>query len=97
MAFHVPLQLALDYFLFVTVLGLGAMGVDKLLAMGNRSRIRERTLWLVALIGGFVGVFLGGWLFHHKTSKVGFWAPVVVSAVLWVAAFVYFQPVSFGL
>jgi len=65
------------------VLGFAAMGIDKLLAVGRRSRIRERTLWLVAILGGFPGIFIGGYLFHHKTSKAEFWAPVVISAVLW--------------
>jgi len=61
------------------------MGVDKLLAVGRRSRISERTLWGTALVGGFLGIFVGGLVFHHKTSKTEFWVPVVVSALLWAA------------
>jgi len=66
--------------------GFAAMGVDKMLAVGRRSRISERSLWLTALLGGFLGIFLGGFVFHHKTSKAEFWVPVVVSAVLWLFA-----------
>jgi len=54
-----------------------------MLAVGRRSRISEKTLWLTALLGGFLGVFFGGLVFHHKTSKPEFWAPVAVSVVLW--------------
>ena len=72
-----------------SLLGFAAMGIDKLLAAGRRSRVSERTLWLTALFGGFVGIFLGGLVFRHKTSKREFWAPVVVSAVLWTVAFSY--------
>lgn len=31
-------------------------------------RIRERTLFLSALLGGGLGAFLGMWVFRHKTK-----------------------------
>jgi uncharacterized membrane protein YsdA (DUF1294 family) len=70
----------------MSLLGFSAMGVDKALAVGGFSRIRERTLWSAALLGGFPGVFVGACVFHHKTSKAEFWWPVAVSVVLWLAA-----------
>jgi uncharacterized membrane protein YsdA (DUF1294 family) len=73
----------------VSLFGFAAMGVDKLLAVGRHSRVSERTLWLAALLGGFLGIVAGGLVFHHKTSKTEFWAPVVVSAVLWVAVAIF--------
>ncbi len=79
-------SLLIEWVGLVSIFGFAAMGVDKLLAVGGWSRVRERTLWLIALFGGFVGIFVGGWVFHHKTSKPGFWLPVLVSAILWVAA-----------
>jgi uncharacterized membrane protein YsdA (DUF1294 family) len=72
-----------------SLFGFAAMGIDKLLAVGRRSRVTERTLWLAAALGGFPGVFVGGFLFHHKTSKPEFWAPVLVSAMLWAAVLVF--------
>lgn len=78
--------LLLEWLGVVSLLGFVVMGIDKLLAVWRRNRVRERTLWLTALLGGFVGIFLGGFVFHHKTSKAEFWAPVIVSAVLWVTA-----------
>lgn len=44
-----------------------AMGADKGRAQSGRWRVRERTLFLLALIGGSVGAIAGMWLFHHKT------------------------------
>ncbi len=70
----------------VILLGFMAMGIDKALAVGRQSRISERTLWLIALLGGFAGIFIGGYVFHHKTSKMEFWGPVIASAVLWGVA-----------
>lgn len=81
----IPVSLLIEWVALVSLFGFGAMGVDKLLAMGRRSRVSERTLWLTSLLGGFPGIFVGGLVFHHKTSKTEFWVPVVVSAVLWVA------------
>ncbi|HUI01077.1 MAG TPA: DUF1294 domain-containing protein [Nitrososphaerales archaeon] len=86
-----------DWVLLLSAVGLVAMGVDKLLAMGRLSRIRERTLWIVSLLGGFLGIIVGGWLFHHKTSKTGFWVPVLVTVVLWAAIFWYAAGLGFRL
>lgn len=79
-------SLLFEWLGLVTIVGFAAMGIDKLLASGRRSRVRERTLWFMALLGGFLGIFLGGVVFHHKTSKATFWVPVVVSAIVWLAA-----------
>jgi uncharacterized membrane protein YsdA (DUF1294 family) len=68
----------------IGVLGFAAMGIDKALAKSHwGDRVSERTLWLTALAGGFVGIILGALTFHHKTSKGEFWPPVVLAAILW--------------
>ena len=62
-----------------------AMGADKGMARFRvGTRIRERSLWLIALAGGFWGIILGAFLFHHKTSKGGFWPPVVLAVIIWI-------------
>ena len=76
----------------VSVFGFAAMGVDKLLAVGRHRRISERTLWLVALLGGFLGIVVGGVVFHHKTSKGSFWGPVLLAAIAWLGLIFYFEP-----
>jgi uncharacterized membrane protein YsdA (DUF1294 family) len=63
------------------------MGADKIAARTRRNRIRERTLWLLSLLGGFGGIILGGILFQHKTAKPSFWLPVLVAAAIWVGAY----------
>lgn len=47
--------------------GFSAMGIDKYRAKKNAWRIRERTLFLLALLGGSIGSVTGMYLFHHKT------------------------------
>ena len=78
--------LLIDWVGLVSLFGFAAMGFDKALAVGRLSRISERTLWITALLGGFPGVFVGGYAFHHKTSKMEFWGPVVLSATIWMVA-----------
>src|SRR2546425_2218802 len=67
--------------------GIFAMGLDKLLAVMGWDRISERTLHIIALLGGFWGIIFGAFLFHHKTSKREFWPPSFFAAALWVGLF----------
>lgn len=43
------------------------MGFDKYRAKRNGWRVRERTFFIVALLGGALGGVLGMFFFHHKT------------------------------
>ncbi len=87
-----PASVPLQWVALVSLFAFAAMGVDKMLAVGRRSRVSERVLWETALVGGFLGIFVGGLVFHHKTSKPRFWAPVGLSALIWVAGLVYLYP-----
>jgi uncharacterized membrane protein YsdA (DUF1294 family) len=92
----IPASPVLGWVALVSLWGFVAMGIDKLLAVGKRSRVSERTLWLTAFLGGVLGLFVGGLVFHHKTSKAEFWGPVAVAAVLWAAvAIVLTRPYEF--
>jgi uncharacterized membrane protein YsdA (DUF1294 family) len=69
-------------------------GFDKRQAKGQRTRVPENVLHIMALIGGTPGALLGQKLFHHKTQKQSFrrvfWAIVVLQIVA-VAAVIYAQ------
>ncbi len=47
------------------------MGYDKYKAKKNKWRIPEKRLYLIALIGGGVGIYIGMKKFRHKTKH--FW------------------------
>lgn len=51
----------------INLLALAAMGYDKHQARHGRWRVRERTLFLLALLGGSPGIWAGMYLFRHKT------------------------------
>ena len=54
-------------FVLVNLVAFALMGVDKQRARTHQWRVPEKTLFLLAIIGGSVGALLGMWCFHHKT------------------------------
>src|SRR3954447_2235894 len=76
---------AAAYLGLVTVTSLAtfaAYGLDKRRASVGGRRVPERTLHLLALLGGWPGAILAQRQFRHKTRKVpflvAFWAVVVL-------------------
>ena len=80
----------LEWWFIMFLIGVATMGVDKGIARtGGFDRISERTLWIVGLAGGFLGIIGGGMIFSHKTRKPEFWVPVALATLLWGAIFIY--------
>jgi uncharacterized membrane protein YsdA (DUF1294 family) len=67
-----------------------AYGLDKRRAGNGGRRVPERTLHLLALVGGWPGAVLGQRHFRHKTRKVpfliAFWITVVLHVTVAAAA-----------
>ena len=61
-------QMVTIYLLVINLIGLGAMGLDKAKAKLGAWRIPEKTLFLLAIIGGSLGTTLGMHTFRHKTK-----------------------------
>ena len=74
------------YLATVNLVAFVAMAADKWKARHNRWRIRERTLLLLAVIGGSVGAILGMTLFRHKTQHLRFWLGLPVIFALQLVA-----------
>lgn len=60
------------FFLIVNVVAFVVAGYDKYLAVNNRFRIPEKTLFTIAFCGGSVGMLLAMLIFRHKISKTSF-------------------------
>ena len=65
-------MLAGGYGALLNLLGLCLMAVDRRRARCGGHRIRERTLFLVAALGGSIGCWAGMYLFRHKTKHCAF-------------------------
>ncbi|PQD94677.1 DUF1294 domain-containing protein [Pradoshia eiseniae] len=77
------------YIALMSVVLLVMMKVDKERARRNQYRISERTLWVMALLGGAVGGVIGMQLFRHKTKHLSFRFGFPLLALLDVSVLVF--------
>lgn len=81
----------LAYVIVIVVMSLAcfiAYGLDKRQAVNGGRRISERTLHLMALLGGWPGAWKAQRYFRHKTQKVNF------RIVFWIMVGCHFIVVS---
>lgn len=85
------LKLGIVYLIIMNLAGLLSMGIDKQKAKKDAWRIPERTLFLIALLGGSLGSILGMQIFRHKTRHKQFVIGMPVIAILQIGLFVLLQ------
>lgn len=56
------------YLALINAITFAVYGADKRRARKDRWRVPERTLFLLAVLGGSLGALLGMHVFHHKTK-----------------------------
>ena len=83
------IKILLLYFLIINLCSFLSMAMDKRRAKKNQYRIQEKTLFLLAFLGGSIGSILGMQLFRHKTKHPSF--------VLGMPAILIFQLLLTGL
>jgi uncharacterized membrane protein YsdA (DUF1294 family) len=71
--------------------GFLTMGIDKARALDQQRRIPEISLYAISLVGGFWGVLLGAFIFHHKTSKPRFMFVVLGILIVWTVLLTEFR------
>lgn len=76
----------ISYLLIINLIGLLIMLIDKRKAKKGSWRIPEKTLLLVAILGGSIGTMIGMYWFRHKTKKlrftIGFPAILITEIIL---------------
>ena len=79
------------YLCAITSAGFVLMGIDKRHAIRHTRRIPEKTLFCIAAIGGSLGVWIGMYLFRHKTRHLRFvlGIPAILLAQLALVLLVY--------
>ncbi len=75
------------YLLAVNLIAFITAGVDKRKAKKDKWRVRESTMFLLAAIGGGVGLYTGFLVFRHKTKKPRFMlgVPFIIAAQIFIA------------
>lgn len=56
------------YLLIINLVGFLSMGIDKFKAKNKLWRTKEKTLFVIAAIGGSIGSIIGMYTFRHKTK-----------------------------
>ncbi|MEG2930534.1 MAG: DUF1294 domain-containing protein [Ruthenibacterium sp.] len=69
---NVTMQIGLWYLAGINALSFVLFGADKFRARCEMWRIPERTLFLLAALGGSAGAVAGIWTFRHKTRHLSF-------------------------
>jgi len=85
------MEWAIYYFVAVNVLTFLTYGFDKGRARAGARRVPERTLILMAVIGGSVGALLAMQLFRHKTKKAKFYIGVPIILILQIIVVILFS------
>ena len=81
----------LGYLIILNMIGMGVMWADKRKAEKGAWRIPEKTLFLVSILGGSIGTWVGMYLFRHKTKHWYFVVgmPLILVLQIAVAVFIY--------
>jgi uncharacterized membrane protein YsdA (DUF1294 family) len=71
------------WLLVAGIVGFLVMAYDKSAAGYGGGRVREKSLWTMAFIGGAFGMTAAQYLLNHKTNKFWFMAPVWGATIGW--------------
>lgn len=78
--------LLLAAYIIMSLITFGAYVLDKSAAQAGRWRTPEKTLHLLALLGGWPGAMAAQWLIRHKSSKTSFqamfWLTIILNVLL---------------
>lgn len=77
------------YFFIINLFAIFLMKYDKVKAINNQYRVSEKTLFLIALILGGIGIYIGMYLFRHKTKHVKFTVGIPLIIILNILTIYY--------
>ena len=81
----------LIYLGIINLVGFFAMFLDKQKAKRGKWRIPEKTLFLLAIIGGSLGTTLGMHVFRHKTKHWYFKLGMPMILIVQIVLIIYFS------
>lgn len=79
----------LIYLLFINVVAVIICAIDKLKAKFNDWRISEKTLFIISVIGGALGMYITMQLIRHKTRHKRFMIGLPIVILLQSALAIY--------
>lgn len=82
-------KLVILYLIIINITTFITYGADKRKAKKDKWRIQEKTLIVLAILGGSIGAFAGMKAFHHKTRHKKFTIGIPVIFLLQVVLILY--------
>lgn len=79
-------QIGIAYIAGINIATFLYYGMDKHKSRTSNRRVSEKTLWLLALLGGSPAALLAMRFFRHKTKKLSFQAGIAVILAIQIVA-----------
>jgi uncharacterized membrane protein YsdA (DUF1294 family) len=79
------------YLIAINLIGFFAMWLDKRKAKKGKWRIKEKTLFMITVLGGGIGTVSGMYTFRHKTQKLAFTIGMPAILILEIITVIYFK------
>lgn len=84
---NTALKIFISYIVIISLIGFLSMYIDKRRATKHQWRIPEKTLFLIAIIGGSAGSVIGMHTFRHKTKHWYFLYGMPAILIIQIALF----------
>ena len=72
----------LIYIIAINIIGFLMMYIDKNKAKKGKYRISEKALFIIALLLGGIGVYIGMYKFRHKTKHTSFTVGIPICIII---------------
>ncbi len=80
----------LIYLIIINILAYIIMWLDKIKSLYNKWRISEKTLWMLSILGGVFGIWLGMQApLYHKAGKNIFKIFIPLIAFVWIIIIIF--------
>ena len=77
------------YLIIINIIGVIINCIDKHKAKHNKWRIKEATLWIIAILGGAPFTYITMKAIRHKTKHTSFMIGMPLLSVIQIAAIIY--------
>lgn len=85
------LKLLIILIISINAIGFVLIGIDKYKSKHRKWRIKEKTFFIIAVLGGTIGVFLGMHIFRHKTQHTSFVIGIPIIFILQISLIYIFS------
>ena len=83
-------KIILIYLIIINIITFLIFGLYKLFAILKKSRVSEKTLLFLSIIGGCFLELFGMYLFNHKIRKAKFYIVNILFIIIYILVLIYY-------